>query len=444
MPISKFVQPNFTDPTVDGSSYKTAIDNSIKLMSQVAAQFACSEQEPLAMAVDIRAGTIFSNNTIHQIDAQSVTFDVAPTGTLKRIDRVVINTTSGVASVIKGTESTTPSAPDITAGLLPVASVLIGPNQINITNYDITDERLSGVSYWGENTTGFSTFSGVLTLNQALGVDEINIGTEAKNVSRIDFFVGGIQQRWGTSFNVNPTDTSKIILLGGSSALENVAYFGRVHVASSFVDVNQPSPNSVGGIEIQDASIDLGTKVKNNLAVSHLDSGASASEATFWRGDGKWAGLYNRKFIVEHRMVGNAGVFMAGAWRTRILNRITYNDIPDASLLSNQFTLPAGTYDVRASACATYAGMHKIRLRNMTTNTTAVLGMNAVSNYRDTPTLGQDMANLDGRFTITEPTPFELQHRCLYSRPVDEGMGWQGEVWDEENIYAQVVIEKIL
>jgi hypothetical protein len=72
-----------------------------------------------------------------------------------------------------------------------------------------------------------------------------------------------------------------------------------------------------------------------------------------------------------------AGTFTSGAWRTRLLNTEVTDEIAGSSLSSNQITLPAGTYFIKAVAPAVNVNAHKTRWRNITDGTTTIVGMAA-------------------------------------------------------------------
>ena len=135
----------------------------------------------------------------------------------------------------------------------------------------------------------------------------------------------------------------------------------------------------------------------------------------------------------------NGGRFDSGAWRTRDLNTLVYNHDSLASLSSNGFTLPAGTYCIDWDAPGQRVNRHKSRLYNCTNSSTVAYGANAYA------TAAVDEHGSSSRswgtviVTITGSTRFEIQHRSEASYS-----GGFGEITNFGiEIYTRVRIKKI-
>jgi hypothetical protein len=142
--------PNFTNQTA--SVYKANIDAGFAVADRLAWAFAPHQQNQGSPAPDmtlrLEAGAIFDGATLTEVAAQSTGTIVAPSVD-PRIDRVVIDGTTGAISVTTGTEAASPSPPAIPAGKLPVAQVAFSVGQTEIVNLDITDERIPAASGGG-------------------------------------------------------------------------------------------------------------------------------------------------------------------------------------------------------------------------------------------------------------------------------------------------------
>lgn len=128
----------------DSPTYKAQLDANSQVLKQLGAWFAPQPSSPAAMTVTVNAGSLFVGGAIVTQTAQTTGTITAPSGSNKRIDRVVIDGTTGAVSVITGTPTTgTPSAPAITAGKLPCAQ--IGPLLSSTTTIGtslVIDERV--------------------------------------------------------------------------------------------------------------------------------------------------------------------------------------------------------------------------------------------------------------------------------------------------------------
>jgi hypothetical protein len=140
MGVSTFTQPDYTNQTA--TAYKTAIDGAINVLKRIAQAFAPHEQTSPNMTVRVDAGYIWSGTALTEVAAQSTGTITAPVGN-PRIDRVVVDATTGAVSVVTGTPAASPTPPAIPAGKIPVAQVLLQTSSSTITNSMITDERVT-------------------------------------------------------------------------------------------------------------------------------------------------------------------------------------------------------------------------------------------------------------------------------------------------------------
>ena len=143
MSVGTFVQPDFAVQAP--SAVKTSIQNCISVHNRIAGSFAPHEQAVHDMTVRIDAGSLMVLGNVLEVLGQSTAAIVPPTSPIYRIDRVLINSTSGVYSVVSGDPYTvTPDIPDITVGCIPICQVLLTAGMTEITNLLITDERIMG------------------------------------------------------------------------------------------------------------------------------------------------------------------------------------------------------------------------------------------------------------------------------------------------------------
>lgn len=106
----------------------------------------------------------------------------------------------------------------------------------------------------------------------------------------------------------------------------------------------------------------------------------------------------------------DGGTFTSGDWRTRDLNTKLVDEI-GITLSSNQFTLSAGTYRLRASAPAKGGVIrHTTRLYNITDDEVALSGTAEL--LVNTGNHSTSHAWLVGNLELTKDTTFEVQHQC--------------------------------
>jgi hypothetical protein len=152
------------------------------------------------------------------------------------------------------------------------------------------------------------------------------------------------------------------------------------------------------------------------------------------------SGLFDAYAILRDEKADGteSGAVTTGSFLKRTLNTEHADPQGIVSLSSDQFTLGAGTYLVRARAPFYETGRTLLKIRNVTDSSDAVVGQPLfVSNG------GNDscMVHLCGRFTIAGTKSFELQYRCANDSgtAVNKALGVEANFGVTE-VYAEVEI----
>lgn len=149
--------------------------------------------------------------------------------------------------------------------------------------------------------------------------------------------------------------------------------------------------------------------------------------------------LANAMLVQDQKASGTQGGSSSAGTVTRTLNTVVLNTITGASLASNQITLPAGTYDIWATAPAVSSNHHRTHLYNITDAAIELLGTSQSTASADTvSTLGPTT----GQITIAGTKVFELRH-FIQTAKATFGLGVRTQDSNVE-VYAEVFIRKVV
>lgn len=143
--------------------------------------------------------------------------------------------------------------------------------------------------------------------------------------------------------------------------------------------------------------------------------------------------------LADEKASGTAGgTCTAGSWMTRTLNTARENSITGGSLASNEVTLPAGKYLVRARSPGLGNNRFQARLFNVTDGTAIAYGTSEYGS--STAPLTQQESWVITTFTIAAQKVIRIEHRCQVTQGTN-GFGIEANLGGTE-VYATLEITK--
>ena len=114
--------------------------------------------------------------------------------------------------------------------------------------------------------------------------------------------------------------------------------------------------------------------------------------------------------IADQKSSGTTGgTFTSGSFQQRDLNTVLYDPDSIVSLSSNDFTLQAGSYFVRASAPAFGVNNNMCLLRNHTDSTNIQTGS---TEFTSDQGYGGSRSIVSARFTLSGAKALRITHKC--------------------------------
>lgn len=198
--------------SMSGTAYKTAIDNNMAACKVVAAAYAPYAKTFPDMNVLVHPGSIFVNNTL-VTNVQQIFLFTAPSSN-PRIDRIVRDKLTGVASVVAGSESGSPTPPGIPAGKSPIAQVALAVGMTAITNANIIDERIGGADSSSTTEVSFPVAIDTGETTTALAIPPYVTSNTADQIVvslAVAGFTGGTGGKFGTHDSNNTVSAEWIV-----------------------------------------------------------------------------------------------------------------------------------------------------------------------------------------------------------------------------------------
>jgi hypothetical protein len=279
------------------------------------------------------------------------------------------------------------------------------------------------------------------------GVDHVNIvATELRDAYQV--IGGGIENTYSARIASGATLISESYPFIDSVASGGVGIYNITFKAGFF-------PVAPSGLITPDNTVGNGygrvTATTSGASIVMVNTSASPTNMAFtltvtrqgsdYRTPSKAIGLPAQRiaYIKDVKASGtSSGTFTSGAWQTRTLNTLTDPTGIVTSLASNQFVLPAGVYDIEATAPAYKVSRHQAKLTNVTDSTDSLIGDGA---YVDSTDNSQSVSTICGRISITAAKTFEIQHRCQTSAATN-GFGVSATFAVDE-VFVQVKIVRV-